>query len=308
VTIGGRLGVAAAQYGPHIGAVRSFAEAAEEIGFDSLWVGDRLMLPEHPTELYGGVAPWPEAYGTFLDPLITLATVAARTERIRLGTNVLIAPLHTPVRLARELASLDVLSGGRLVVGLGVGWSRQEYAAAGVPWSERGARLEETLDVLAEVWSDGPAEHSGHFWQIDRSRMDPKPVQRPGPPVYLAGFAPQALERVGRRAAGWLPAGLPIAQMGQIWQQIRRPDHGLDSQEMIVRANVHLTETDLPASRRFPFTGSRIQVVHDIHAAYEAGAAEVFVDLQQTCTDPKHLLDEAALIHQAVRETRMGEC
>ncbi|MEU5881974.1 TIGR03619 family F420-dependent LLM class oxidoreductase [Spirillospora sp. NPDC047279] len=304
-----RLGLAIAQYGPHAtaDAVHTVAAAAEEIGFDSLWVGDRLLRPVEPTELYGGLLPWPEGFGTFLDPLVTLTAAAARTERIRLGTNVLIAPLHVPVRLARELASLDVLSGGRLMVGLGVGWSRQEYAAAGVPWAERGARLEETLDVLEAVWAGSPVSHQGHFWHIDPARIDPRPPRRP--PLYLAGRAPAALDRVARRADGWLPAGVPFPVMAETWERLRAKNGSL---ELIVRGNVFLTGDAVSVARggtpgeRFPFVGSRDQVVEDVLTCFRLGAHEVLLDLQQTCDDPRRMLAEAALIHERVRCASIG--
>jgi probable F420-dependent oxidoreductase len=282
----GRLGLATAQYGAcaTADAVYEVAETAEKIGYDTLWVGERLLAPVDPIDGYGLPGnPWPAEFATFLDPLVVLSAVAARTHRIGLGTNVLVAPLHVPVRLARELASLSVLSSGRLAVGLGLGWSRQEYAAAGVPWAARGARLEECLDVLAACWSAGPVSHDGPLWRIDPSRQEPRPVRAPR--VHLAGFAPAALDRVARRADGWLPAGLPLPLLASLWTSVREraAAYGRDpsSLELVVRVNA-------PVRQAVPYA----------EEAFRLGASEVLLDLHQFCAGPGELLDQAAVFYE----------
>jgi alkanesulfonate monooxygenase SsuD/methylene tetrahydromethanopterin reductase-like flavin-dependent oxidoreductase (luciferase family) len=166
--------------------VTRFARQVEELGADSLWVGDRLLAPVHPTVGYGGGDnPIPRAFHSLLDPFVLLSIAAVSTERVQIGTNVLNAPWYPPAVLARSLTSIDLVSGGRLVPGLGVGWSPEEYVAVGVPMAQRGARLDECLDALEAYWSDNPAEYHGTHWTIPATYADLKPVQHPRPPIYL---------------------------------------------------------------------------------------------------------------------------
>ena len=211
-----RVGLALPQFGgvahrPE--GVARFAGQAEDLGADSLWVGDRLLAPVSPTVGYGmrGPGPFPVQFRSVLDPFALLTVAATVTERVRLGTNVINATWYPPALLARSLTAIDVISGGRLVAGLGVGWSPDEYQAVGVPWPGRGPRLEETLDVLEALWTTNPAEHHGPLWTIPATHVDLTPVQRPRPPIYLAGSVPAALRRIGRRGDGWLPVSVPPA-------------------------------------------------------------------------------------------------
>lgn len=183
--------------------IAQYATALEEAGADSLWVGDRLIAATDPTVGYGGTDRIPDEFNAVLDPFLVLGIAAAVTERVRLGANVLIAPMYRPALLARSLTTIDVVSQGRLIPGFGIGWSPEEYAAAGVPFAQRGARLEETLDALEAIWSSDPAGYEGRFVSVPEHRSELKPVRRP--PIHLGAFNPAALARIGRRGDGWLP-------------------------------------------------------------------------------------------------------
>jgi probable F420-dependent oxidoreductase len=242
----------------------------------------------------------PEEYTTFLDPLAVLTTAAAVTERIRLGTNTLNAPWYPPVLLARSLTSLDVLSEGRLDVGLGLGWSSDEYTAVGVPWTERGARLEEAIDVLERIWADDPVTYESQSFAVPTSRIEPKPVQRPRPPIYLGGFSPVAFKRAGRRADGWLAVAVPVPALKPMWDTVRRSaeDAGRDpdSLRMILRVNVQVTDEPAPADL-VPNLGTIEQVAE---YARSTGAHEVFADFQQTNADLEQMLDLAERFRKAM--------
>ncbi|MFE7798051.1 TIGR03619 family F420-dependent LLM class oxidoreductase [Nocardia sp. NPDC057440] len=203
-----KIGVSIPQHGAHAHEghrVAEFAGEMERAGADSLWVGERLIAATNPKVGYGGGPTIPEEFNAVLDPFLLLGMAATTTERVRLGTNVLIAPLYRPALLARSLTTIDVASRGRLVAGFGIGWSPEEYEAAGVPFTKRGIRLEETLDALEAIWTTDPAGYTGTLVSVPEHRAELKPVQRPRPPIHLAGFTPASLERVGRRADGWLP-------------------------------------------------------------------------------------------------------
>ena len=176
--------------------IRRIAGRAEELGYASLWTFQRVLNPVG--ELLG------PAHESVLDPVVPLALVAGDTDRIRLGTATICAPFTAPALLAKTLTSLDVLSGGRLTVGLGMGWLRQEYVAAGVPYERRGARMDEYLRCLEALWTQDPVEFAGDFYTVPRSHVAPSPVQRPHPPVLLGGAAAPALRRAGRLAQGWI--------------------------------------------------------------------------------------------------------
>jgi probable F420-dependent oxidoreductase len=302
-----RVGLALSQYGAFAnrGAVIEVARAAEAFGFHSLWTGDRILDPVHPRDRYPGSADgrMPPEYTTFLDPLTVLTVAAGVTSRVRLGTSTLNAPWYSPILLARTLTSIDVLSEGRLDVGFGIGWSSDEYAAAGVPWSGRGARLEEILDVLERIWADDPVAFEGPLFAVPESRIEPKPVQRPRPPIYLGGYSAAALDRIGRRADGWVAPGAPLAFLVPMWETVRRAAEkaGRDPGElrMIVRMNPRITEE--PGDQdRLPGRGTVDQLAGYVHAVAEAGAAEVFVDLQQTTSEVGRLLDLAERFLAAV--------
>ncbi|MFI0814210.1 TIGR03619 family F420-dependent LLM class oxidoreductase [Streptomyces sp. NPDC021098] len=209
-----RIGFTLPQFGElahHPQHVARFAREAEALGADSLWVGDRLLAPVDPEVGYAGTDVIPPEFRSALDPFALLATAAAATERVQLGTNVINAPWYAPALLARSFTGIDLLSAGRLLVGLGTGWSPEEYETTGIPMAERGRRLDECLDVLNAWWTRNPVEHHGDHWTVPASHIDLKPASRPHPPVYLGAFAPAALTRVARRADGWLP----IAVLGR---------------------------------------------------------------------------------------------
>ncbi|MET7936689.1 TIGR03619 family F420-dependent LLM class oxidoreductase [Streptomyces sp. NPDC005322] len=212
-----RIGFALPQFGElshHPEDIARFARRAEELGADSLWVGDRLLTPVHPTVGYRGTNVIPPEFRSALDPFTVLATAAAATERVQLGTNVINAPWYPPAVLARSFTTIDRLSAGRLLVGLGTGWSPEEYEAVNVPMAERGRRLDECIDVLTAWWTENPVEYRGEHWTVPAAHVDIKPASRPHPPIYLGGFAPVALRRVARRADGWLPSALVTAKPG----------------------------------------------------------------------------------------------
>ncbi|WP_307841413.1 LLM class flavin-dependent oxidoreductase [Streptomyces endocoffeicus] len=164
-------------------------------------MGDRVLAAVNPTVGYGGMDTIPWQLHTMLDPFVALGVAASVTERALLGTSTLIAPWYSPLLLARSLTGVDVVSGGRLIPGLGTGWSPEEYQGVGVPWKERGARLDECLDVLEAVWTTEPvARYDGRHYAFPAAHIGLKPVQRPRPPVYLSGFAPASQRRAARRA------------------------------------------------------------------------------------------------------------
>ena len=284
-----------------------------QAGYSSLWVLDRLPAPINPRTGYGGMegVTLPEDQARALDPLAVLATVAAVTSRVRIGTSVLIAPWYPPVVLARALTSLDVLSEGRLTVGLGTGWSIDEYEAVGADIHRRGQDLDEVLDVLEAHWVVGPITYDGRRARIAPSKNLLRPVQV-RPPVLLAAYTPAALDRVARRADGWVPAGFPVDAIGPTWNQVRDAASGYgrdaDSMELVVRANIYVSDhpvtgfyvSDRPvAGERTPYTGSVDQIVDDVAATRDAGADEIILHLHG---DPSlyEALDVYAHITEAV--------
>ncbi|MCR6483179.1 TIGR03619 family F420-dependent LLM class oxidoreductase [Amycolatopsis sp. OK19-0408] len=185
------------------GGIARYARAAEQAGAASLWVGDRLLSPVAPVVSYPGYDTMPEEFHTAQDPFTALAVAAAVTETAILGSSTINATQYHPANFARLLTSIDVASNGRLLPGLGIGWSPDEYGAVGVPMSERGKRLDDLLDLLETWWTKDTVSHEGVGYTIPESHVDLKPVRKP--PVHLAGFGEKALQRIARRADGWLP-------------------------------------------------------------------------------------------------------
>jgi probable F420-dependent oxidoreductase len=278
---------------------RTVAVMAEEAGYSSLWALDRVLAPLRPRTAYPASADGalPLEQYTALDPLITLTLAAAMTDRIRIGTNVLVAPWYPPVLLARSLASLDQVSDGRLTVGLGLGWSADEYAAVGVPQRELALRIEEVLEVLAVAWREDVVEIETSRELVAPSIVGLKPVQSPRPPILLAAYTPAGLERIARRADGWTPAGMPVEVLGPMWASVldQAARYGRDPRQLrlVVRANVHRTDSPV-ASDRPPFVGSLDQLRGDVEQHRELGVDELILDLQGTTSSVDELLDLAA--------------
>ena len=174
------------------------ARAAEGAGLDSVWTGEHVVLPDPQAP------PSPASPRTpFLDPSVALSHLAAHTERIRLATGIVILPQRNPVELAKELASVDVLSGGRLIFGLGAGYLEPEFRALGAPFADRGAVTDEAIDVLRELWTAERPRHRGRFHRFEGIDAHPRPVQRPHPPIVVGGMSRAAARRAARRGNGW---------------------------------------------------------------------------------------------------------
>ncbi|WP_425003415.1 TIGR03619 family F420-dependent LLM class oxidoreductase [Mycolicibacterium sp. S3B2] len=231
------LGLVLPQTGPTASPalLRDFALAAEESGIDRLWAVDHLVLPHRTTSKYVlGRRPTVVADGWLSDNLApnyemltTLTWVAGFTSTIGLGTSVASLPLRNPVLNARQLATLDACSGGRLVCGVGIGWLREEAAAMGLPWDRRAARCEEHIAVLRTLWCSPSSyvEFHGEFFCFDPMDPRPRPKQQPIP-ILIGGHSPAALSRTVRIGDGWISAPMPTARLAELLDEIRRiADH-----------------------------------------------------------------------------------
>ena len=266
-----------------VDAVVRVAKHAEELDYHTLWTFERLLYAVNPQNPYPGTpdGSWPTTFRRMLDPLDTLTFVAAQTKKVFLGTSVLDLPYYNPVTLARRLTTIDYLSNGRLRAGFGLGWSKDEMEATGAEMKHRGAAADEFLQVLKAIWTQNPVEFHGRFYNLPKSYIDLKPVQKPHPPIYLAAFVPAALQRLARLADGWNPTGIPVDGMAQMFSSIKQmaKDAGRNpsSLEMVVRANLHITEKPIEKERHI-FTGTLDQIKEDTIACRQIGAHEVHFD------------------------------
>ena len=192
------------------------AQAAESAGFATLWSGEHIVMVDRPDSPYpyaedGRIAVPSDA--DWLDPLGTLSFVAAVTTRIRLATGILLLPEHHPVLVAKQAATVDVLSEGRLLLGVGIGWSSEEFAALGIPFVGRARRTREYVEVMRTLWQEPVASHEGEFVRFRAVRCYPKPVRQGRIPVVLGGNSDGALDRVAAYGDGWYGFNLPVAEI-----------------------------------------------------------------------------------------------
>ncbi|HEX9682485.1 MAG TPA: LLM class F420-dependent oxidoreductase [Acidimicrobiales bacterium] len=186
--------------------ITELATQADQRGFDTLWAAEHVVLFDDYQSRYpysaDGKIPVPPNTG-MLEPHTTLAYIAAITDRIRLGTGIELLGQRHPVYAAKEIANIDYLSGGRFDLGVGAGWCEEEFEACNVGWERRGARLDEYLELLKELWTSERPSFRGEFWTLPECRMDPKPAQSPHPPIHVGGHSDAALKRTARLADGW---------------------------------------------------------------------------------------------------------
>lgn len=202
-----KIGVCSGNSGPYAtreGLARLGA-LAESFGIESIWVSDHVVVPD-PREPPSRMDP----EDPILDPVTALAFLAGRTESVRLASGVIVLPLREPLVLAKQLATVDVLSGGRLIVGLGVGYIEREFDSVGVPFDGRGERAEEYLAAIRTIWGHDRSSFNGRTVSFDGVRARPRPIQRPGPPIVVGGYAPAVMRRAVREADGWYGWGLDL--------------------------------------------------------------------------------------------------
>jgi len=261
-------------------ALVKVAQRAEALGYRGLWTFQRLLYALEPRDQYYGApgAQWPAPFQSVMDPLAVLAFVAAHTRTIRLGVSVLIMPIYQPVVLAKQLATLDVLSSGRLDVGVGLGWSRDEYQAAG---AEGSRRADEFMRCLKAVWTDDPVEFSGEFYRVPRARVAPRPVQRPHPPLLVGGYHPDVLRRAAALGDGYTGGNIPLAELTATVGRVRAAAAaaGRDPARfpLVCRGSFNLTPEPLGADRR-ALWGTAAQIREDLARYAEAGVTQIFLE------------------------------
>jgi len=277
---------------PHLGdsATRDnvlyIAKEAEKEGLDSVWVLERLLWPLKPQTLYGIPGTLPVEYQNVLDPLETLIYLAGNTDQISLGTCIIDILFHNPVVLARRFATLDVLSHGRAIAGLGIGWSKDEYDTSDIPYKYRGERANEYLQVLKRIWTDEVVEFKGRFYSIPASKIGPKPVQKPHPPMLLGGFSPKTFLRIVNYADGWISvAGFgPLKQLEQAINGLREGARKADKDPSKIRVVMLTYPNVLDSSsssnssserQRLPMTGTTDQIGTDIDQMKAMGVEHI---------------------------------
>ncbi len=273
-------------------AIAALARAGEAAGFHSAMVADHVVFPVTSSSIYpytvSGEHP---SHGDVLEQFSLLAFVAGITERLRLVSSVTILPYRNPVLTAKMLATIDVLSEGRLTVGVGVGWLEEEFAALGAAdFARRGAVSDEYLQILRKLWTMSPASHAGEFYSFDQIRCEPFPLQRPGPPIWVGGHSRAALRRTARFGDGWHPVGaiaavpLPPAEMQEKLAELKRltEAEGRDFATLTISYKAPLYDVALPGpdGGRKPFSGAPAQIAEDIAAFAAIGVHELIFDFR----------------------------
>ncbi len=229
-------------------AVIGFGPLAEELGYDSVWTMDHLFNNGYIRERLDDKP--------YYHPMATLSHVSALTSRVRLGTSVLVLPYHNPVELAKYAASLDQMSGGRVVLGVGVGAMTPEFEALGIPMNQRGSLTNESMDVMRELWANEDPQYSSDRWQFSDLKFSPKPLQRSGDsphvPLWVGGSSPGALRRAARRGDGWHPSGVSAEEFAIGRQRVRELTElaGRNPDDLVMSARVEVEAHGGPSSQR----------------------------------------------------------
>ncbi len=282
------------------GNLADFARRAEELGYRSLWTFQRLLVPDG-----SDMAP---VYRSVLDPMVSLGYASAVTSDIRLGVAVVNHPFASPLLMAKQAATVDVLSGGRLDLGLGIGWLKEEFTGSGAVMLRRGPQMTEYVAALRALWSaDGVTRFKGEYYEIPAGRQDPPPVQQPGPPVILGGMSRPAMERAGRIADGWVTASAAnLSKIGASAALIQETAAacGRSPLRIICRGVVRAGDpvTSPQTGQRLLLSGSLEQIRADVAWLASQGVTEVFYDLNwdpeigSPDADPARAADRAAFL------------
>jgi probable F420-dependent oxidoreductase len=263
-----------------------FIQLAEKENFESLWVYDRMLYAINPQQRYA-VTPdkreWPEYFKNVLDPLTTLSFIAAHTTKAKLGTCIIDMTFHNPVTLAKEFTTIDILSDGRVICGFGIGWSKDEYLAANIPYEKRGDRADEILQSMKKVWKDDTIEFNGEFYKIPKSIIDPKPIQKPHPKVLLGGFSPKTFERMIKYGDGYI--GVLVGSFEYFHNSIKMFNDYIEKNsnarkdfDLTILTYPYLMKSSSEKSDRAPMTGRTIdEIGSDLSMLKSSGVDRVIL-------------------------------
>lgn len=269
-----KFGLALPNFGKYADprTILDFAKTAEEHGFDSLWVSEHIVIPESHN-VFGKV---------FYEPLATLAYITRRTHRIKLGTSVLVLPYRNPVVLAKSLATLDVLTNGRLVIGIGTGWLEEEFRALSADFANRGRLTDEYLSVIKELFTSSNPRFHGEFFSFSGIRFSPKPLQKPHPPIWIGGNSRKALERTIKHGSGWHSVGLTPAQIKDSIKFFY--DKTGEKPEISVRINLQITNSDIKDYTEI-LRGSPVKIADGINEYRNAGVDHIIFQVLSGTTE-----------------------
>lgn len=272
---------------PHLGrtvdrqTMKAFAQEAERLGCHSGWVSDHVCWPAEIQSKYpytddGSFAPTPDM--GWLDPISSLTFVAGCTEKLRLGTTVLILPYRMPVQTAKQIASLDVLSAGRAILGVGVGWMAEEAAVLNMPWDQRGKRSDEQLEIFRRLFNDPSPSFDGEFYSFPKVGFEPKPVQDPFP-IWVGGSSPAAFRRAARFGQAFHAAFQPKEEVANEWGEVHRACEaiGRDPAGMTLSLRFYLDPAGaMPADKSI--AGSKNQMLETIAGLKAIGVSHILLD------------------------------
>lgn len=277
-----------------------FVQRAEALGFDSVTISDHIVIPRAMPANYPyhpeGQFSW-QAAKDYYEPLTTLIYLAGCTTRLRLGTSVLIIPYRNPVTVAKMVATVDALSGGRVFLGVGTGWWEDEFKALGIPghFAERGARTDEYIRIFRNLWSEADPEFTGQFYRYGNLEFSPKPVQPGGVPIWIGGHTRRALRRVAELGDAWHPiglrppAGLTPEQLGAKRDELHAlcEQNGRDPAGILIAFRCPVVFAN---AERGPMRGTPAQILEDLAAYGAQGVGHVTCDL--LATEPGELMEQ----------------
>jgi probable F420-dependent oxidoreductase len=285
------------------GNLIAFARRMEALGYDSLWVSDHVIIPYAILSRYPysetGQFPLP-ASANFLEPLTTLALVAGVTERIKLGTSILVLPHRHPVLTAKTLSSLDHLSGGRMILGVGVGWMEEEITILGGPVAKRGAWSDEAIRIMKGCWSRERMSYKGRFFSFDEIGCFPQPVRK-AIPIWIGGHTPRAFQRVVELGDGWHAAFASLPQMEDSLRRLQESCRlaGRRFHDLAITVRAGLSFRKEPATARRPLIGTLEEIVDDLKGYRALGVQGVLLETRQ-----RDLEDMVGIYETFAREIR----
>jgi len=283
------------------------AERAERLEIDSLWCSAHVIVPPQVKSGYilipGRKHPehWKECYW---EPFTVLSYLAGLTSKITLGTSVVIVPMHNPIELAKQVAEVDQLSGGRFVFGVGVGWFEEEFEVLGQDFHNRGARTDEALDLMKALWSDDPVSFDGRYHQVVEAFFSPKPRQRPSPPIWVAGGSKAALRRAARCADAWHPVRPTFEYLRQARADLNGylAEAGRKPESLEIAVKLPLIFQNEPPQPEQPLTQGRpADIIGAIESYSEAGASHLVFDFV-----PESLATALDTMERFAQEVRPG--